>query len=340
MSKVFIIAEAGVNHNGEIAIAKQLIDVAVDAGVDAVKFQTFKAEKLVTKIATKAKDQEKNTASEETQFGMLKKLELSESGHKDIVAYCKKRKIKFMSTPFDSGNVDFLDKLGMECFNIPSGEITNKPLIQHIAQKGKPIILSTGMSFLGEVEKAIGWVNDIWRKLETKPKLTPLHCVSNYPANVEDSNLLAIKTMKRAFGLPVGFSGHTRGIEISVAAVALGATVIEKHLTLDRNMSGPDHSASLEPSELKSMVAAIRNISKAIGDGIKRPQGCEKDIMNVARKSLVAVKDIKRGETFDLQSIAVKRPGTGIPPEFLDKIINVKATKNIAKDTVLSWNDF
>src|SRR3989339_237504 len=250
----FIIAEAGVNHNGSIDTAKRLIDIAVDAGADAVKFQTFDADKVVTVTASKAKYQIENTGTDETQFEMLKRLELSIGAHKELFSYCNEKNIIFMSTPFDEGSADMLDNLGMTIFKIPSGEITNKPLIQHIAGKKKPIILSTGMSYLGEVEKAISWINEIWEKSDRKPELTLLHCVSNYPAEVDDSNLLAIKTLEGAFGLPVGYSDHTLGIEIPIAAVALGAKVLEKHFTLDRNMEGPDHRASIEPDELKDMV--------------------------------------------------------------------------------------
>ena len=336
----FIIAEAGVNHNGNIDIAKKLIDVAVDAGTDAVKFQTFKAEKLVTTTASKAKYQIENTGTSETQFEMLRRLELSMDVYKELFSYCNKKNIIFMSAPFDEGSADMLDNLGMNIFKIPSGEITNKPLIQHIAGKKKPIILSTGMSYLGEVEKAISWINEIWDELDKKPELTLLHCVSNYPAEVEDSNLLAIKTMEGAFGLPVGYSDHTPGIEISIAAVALGAKVIEKHFTIDRNMEGPDHKASLEPDELKTMVKAIRNVEKAIGNGIKRPTRNEEDTRNIARRSLVASRHIKAGETVRLNDISIKRPGIGIAPELIEQIINKVAQIDIKKDSLLEWDYF
>ena len=336
----FIIAEAGVNHNGNIDIAKKLIDVAVDAGTDAVKFQTFKAEKLVTTTASKAKYQIENTGTSETQFEMLRRLELSMDVYKELFSYCNKKNIIFMSAPFDEGSADMLDNLGMNIFKIPSGEITNKPLIQHIARKKKPIILSTGMSYLGEVEKAISWINEIWDELDKKPELTLLHCVSNYPAEVEDSNLLAIKTMEGAFGLPVGYSDHTLGIEIPIAAVALGAKVLEKHFTLDRNMEGPDHRASIEPDELKDMVKAIRNIEKAIGNGIKKPTKNEEEIRNIARRSIVAARHIKAGETVTLNDISIKRPGIGIAPELIEQIINKVAKIDIKKDSLLEWDYF
>jgi sialic acid synthase SpsE len=250
------------------------------------------------------------------------------------------KNIIFMSTPFDEESVDMLDNFGMSIFKIPSGEITNKPLIQHIARKKKPIILSTGMSYLGEVEKAINWINEMWDELDKKPELTLLHCVSNYPAEVEDSNLLAIKTMERAFGLPVGYSDHAPGIEISIAAVALGAEVIEKHFTIDRNMEGPDHKASLEPDELKTMVNAIRNVGKAMGNGIKRPTKNEEDTRNIARRSLVAARHIKAGETVTLNDISIKRPGIGIAPELIEQIINKIAKIDIKKDSLLEWDYF
>lgn len=336
----FIIAEAGVNHNGSIDTAKRLIDIAVDAGVDAVKFQTFKADKVVTATASKAKYQIENTGTDETQSEMLKRLELSIGAHKELFSYCNKKNIIFMSTPFDEGSADMLDNLGMTIFKIPSGEITNKPLIQHVAGKKKPIILSTGMSYLGEVEKAINWINEVWDKLSKKSQLTLLHCVSNYPAVIEDVNLSAMKTMAIAFGLSVGYSDHTLGIEIPIAAVALGARVIEKHFTLDKSMEGPDHKASLEPDELKAMVKAIRNIEKAIGNGIKKPSKNEEETRNIARRSLVTVRDIKAGETVILNDVSVKRPGIGIAPELIELIKNRVAKVDIKKDSLLRWEYF
>lgn len=335
--RTFIIAEAGVNHNGDIEIAKRLVDAAVQAGADAVKFQTFKTGKLVTAQAKKARYQIKNTRGEETQLKMLKKLELSSQEHKELFHYCRAKNIIFMSTPFDEGCADMLDRLGMQVFKIPSGEITNKPLIRHIAGKGKPIILSTGMSCLGEVEKAVEWIKGEWKSLAKRPQLTLLHCVSNYPAQPADANLSVIDTMKRAFKMPVGYSDHTLGTEVAIAAAALGAKVIEKHITLDRSMEGPDHKASLEPDGFKSMVKAIRNVEKAMGDGIKKPVSSEGDIIIAARRSLVAARGIKRGESILKRDLIIKRPGNGIPPEFKDIVTGMKAMQDISEDTVLKW---
>ena len=335
MNRTFIIAEAGVNHNGSIDMAKKLIDVAVDAEADAVKFQTFKADKVVTVTASKAKYQIENTGKNESQFEMLKRLELSRDAHKELFSYCNKKNIIFMSTPFDEDSADMLDNLGMTIFKIPSGEITNKPLIQYVAGKKKPIILSTGMSYLGEVEKAINWINEVWDKLSKKSQLTLLHCTSNYPSKVSDCNLLAMKTMEKSFGLPVGYSDHTLGIEIPIAAVALGARVIEKHFTLDRNMEGPDHKASLEPGELNNMVKAIRNIEKALGNGQKRPSSSEFQNKAIVRKSIVAAKGIKEGEFFTDENITAKRPGTGICLMEWDKIIGKRAKKDFFVDDLI-----
>jgi N,N'-diacetyllegionaminate synthase len=350
MDKVFIIAEAGVNHNGSIDIAKRLIDVAVEAGADAVKFQTFKTEKVVTLTTAKAKYQFENTGMDGSQFEMLKRLELSPATFEVLFSYCERKDIIFMSTPFDEESVNVLDNLGMSIFKIPSGEITNKLFIQHIASKRKVIILSTGMSYLGEVEKAIGWINKIWVTDKQPPistsnhqpvkSLTLLHCVSNYPAKIEDVNLNAINTMEMAFGLPVGYSDHTMGIDVAIAAVAVGARVIEKHLTLDRDMEGPDHKVSIEPGELKAMVRSIRTIEKAMGDGIKKPANSETDTMNIARRSLVAARDIKAGEIIISNDILIKRPGTGIPAEFKDTIVGMQLERDINVDSVIRWEDF
>lgn len=335
----FIIAEAGVNHNGSIEIARRLVDVAMEAGADAVKFQSFKADKLVIPTATKARYQAESTGTDEPQMEMLRGLELSKEAHEELFSYCKKRGIIFISTPFDEESADMLDSLGMGLFKIPSGEITNKPLIQHIATKGRPIILSTGMSYLAEVEKAIMWIDEVWEGLDNRPRLTLLHCVSDYPAAVEDSNLSAMKTMEMAFGLPVGLSDHTLGIEIPIAAVALGAKVIEKHFTLDRDMKGPDHNASLEPPELKTMVKAIRNVEKAMGDGIKRPAEREEEMKRIARRSLVTRRTIKENEKIALEDIVIRRPGTGIYPEFRDRVAGLEARRNINANSVLMWED-
>ena len=335
--KTFIIAEAGVNHNGDPAVAKRLVDAAVEAGADAVKFQTFKAGKIVTATAAKAVYQAENTGAAGTQLEMLEKLELSSSAHKELAGYCEKKGIIFMSTPFDAESADMLDMLGMKIFKIPSGEITNNPLIEHIALKRKPLILSTGMSYIGEVEKAVGWINEKWKSLNERPQLTLLHCVSNYPAQPEDSNLLAIKTMEKVFRLPVGYSDHTLGIDVAIAAVALGAKVIEKHFTLDVNMEGPDHKSSLKPDELKTMVKAIRSVEKSLGDGIKRPMTSEIDTRTAARRSLVAARDIRAGEIISADDVLIKRPGDGILPEFKDIIVGMSARQNIAPDSVIRW---
>src|SRR4030067_2674378 len=332
--RTFIIAEAGVNHNGNMDTAIKLIDMAKKAGADAIKFQTFKSERLVTRSTPKAKYQKANTGSGESQLEMLKRLELTSDNFKRLFSYCRKKNIIFMSTPFDEKSADMLDRLGMGFFKIPSGEITNKPLIQHIAGKNKPVILSTGMSYLSEVEKAVRWIYEIWNKSGFNQQLTLLHCVSDYPAHAADINLYAMNTLKTAFGLSVGYSDHTLGIEVPIAAVAIGAKVIEKHFTLDKNMKGPDHKASLEPDELKAMVKAIRNVEKAMGDGIKRPTEKEDETRIIARRSLVAKRDLKKGDVINSGDIIIKRPGSGILPEFKETIRGMKASKNIIADSV------
>jgi N,N'-diacetyllegionaminate synthase len=345
MTNVFLIAEAGVNHNGSIENALKLIDAAVAAGADAVKFQTFKASEVVTETARKANYQIRNTGGKESQFEMLKKLELPLDAHKRLIAYCGRKKIMFLSTPFDFGSADMLAELGLKIFKVPSGEITNKPLIAHIAAKRRPIILSTGMSYLSEVGDAIRWINAAWGSRPPKPfrtdknaiiaPLTVLQCVSNYPAAPADSNLLAMNTMARVFRVPAGFSDHSLGTEISIAAAALGAGVIEKHFTLNRKMKGPDHAASLEPDELRSMIQAIRNVSAALGDGKKAPSDSEIDTRSVARRSIVAARAIKKGELFTLHNIAFKRPGTGKSPGAYEKLLGRKALKSYQKDDEL-----
>jgi len=337
---VFVIAEVGVNHNGDLATAFRLIDAAVDAGANAVKFQTFKADKIVTTTANKAEYQIRNTGANESQHEMLKRFELSLDSHKSLISYCKEKSITFMSSPFDEESVDMLDDLGMGIFKIPSGEITNKPLIKHIASKGKPIILSTGMSYLEEAEKAINWIDETWSEQKVKPELVLLHCISSYPAPIEDTNLLAMQTMGKAFGLSVGYSDHTKGIEVSIAAVAMGAKVIEKHITLDQGMEGPDHKASLEPNEFRLMVQAIRNIEKALGDGIKKPAKSEEDVRQIARRSLVAVRDIKAGQSITISDILVKRPGDGIAPEFREIIVGMQPKRDVKADSSIKWEDF
>jgi N,N'-diacetyllegionaminate synthase len=294
--KTFIIAEAGVNHNGSLELAQKMIDAAVETGADAVKFQTFKAEKIVSRYAPKAKYQKKTTAAGESHLEMIKKLELDAADHQALIDYCKKKNIRFLSSPFDLESIDLLNELGLNIFKIPSGEITNLPYLRKIGALKKEIILSTGMADLGEIEDAL----DVLIKAGTARKnITVLHCNTEYPTPYEDVNLKAMETMGLAFpGIKVGYSDHTLGIEVPIAAVAMGATVIEKHFTLDKNMEGPDHKASLEPEELKAMVHAIRNIEKALGNGIKKPSPSELKNMPIARKSIVAARNIRKGELF------------------------------------------
>lgn len=332
IDKVFIIAEAGVNHNGNIEIAKKLVDVAVDAKADAVKFQTFKAEKLVSKNAQKAEYQKQTTNSTESQFDMIKKLELDIETHKELIAYCKQKNILFLSTPFDLDSIDLLNDLGLEIFKIPSGEITNLPYLKHIGKLDKKIILSTGMSNLDEVKDAL----DILIKVGTrKENITLLHANTEYPTPMEDVNLKAMLTLGKTFDIQYGYSDHTLGIEVDIAAVALGANCIEKHFTLDKTMQGPDHKASLEPIELKEMVKAIRNIEVALGDGVKNPSASESKNIEIARKSIVASQEIKEGEILSEKNITVKRPGNGISPMKWDEIIGTFATKNYKPDELI-----
>jgi len=332
MSKTFIIAEAGVNHNGSIELAFKLIDAAKDAGVDAVKFQSFKADKLVSSKADKAEYQKKTTSASESQYEMIKKLELSVDDHKKLIAYCNKIDIQFLSSPFDLESIDLLNELGLEIFKIPSGEITNLPYLRKIGKLNKNIILSTGMADLGEIEDAL----DVFISNGTmKENITVLQCNTEYPTPYEDVNLKAMITIKNAFGVSVGFSDHTPGIEIPIAAVALGAEVIEKHFTLDKKMDGPDHKASLEPTELKQMVSAIRNIEKALGSGLKKPSNSELKNKPIARKSLVAIKDIKNGEIFTEENIGIKRPGNGISPMRWEEVIGNTARRDFELDDLI-----
>jgi len=327
-----IIAEAGVNHNGSMESAKRLIDVAAKASADYVKFQTFKAETLITQTAEKAEYQQGLTGTNETQFEMIKKLELDKEAHKELIGYCKQKKIKFLSTAFDSDSIDLLDEFNIPLFKIPSGEITNLPYLRHIGKMGKPIIMSTGMSTLDEVRDALNILLEAGAK---KDKITILHCNTEYPTPMEDVNLKAMITIRDELGVNVGYSDHTLGIEVPVAAVAMGAKVIEKHFTLDRTMPGPDHAASLEPEELKAMVAAIRNIEKAMGEGVKIISKSEGINIHIARKSIVAKKTITKGELFTAENLTVKRPGTGISPMKWDKIINEKSKYNFYEDDLI-----
>jgi N-acetylneuraminate synthase/N,N'-diacetyllegionaminate synthase len=329
----FIIAEAGVNHNGDVNLAKRLVDVAKEAGVDAVKFQTFKAEELVTETAEKAAYQKETTSSEESQFEMIKKLELSGRNFEEISAYAHRKGIIFLSSAFDKGSADLLDKLGVPAFKIGSGEITNFPLLKHIAKKKKPIILSTGMSTLDEVEEALTIIRNQGAK-----EIILLHCVTNYPAKVEDTNLRAMETLRQTFKLPVGLSDHTLGITIPIAAVALGACVIEKHFTLDKNLAGPDHKASLEPDELKHMVKSIRDVEKAMGDGIKRPTKEEEKNRKAVRKSIVTRIDIPKGAVIIKKMLAIKRPGNGLEAKYMNLVVGKKAKENIKSGETITFS--
>jgi N,N'-diacetyllegionaminate synthase len=338
MSKVIIIAEAGVNHNGNLAIAKKLIDAAAEAGADYVKFQTFKAEKLVSINAKKADYQIRNIKdSDNSQFKMLKKLELTKKMHYELISYCKKKQIAFLSTGFDEENIDFLENLGISIFKIPSGEITNKPFLQHIARKKKLVILSSGMSTLEEINKAI----DVLKKEGLKKsQIIVLHCNSEYPTPYEDVNLRAMLTIKEALKIAVGYSDHTLGIEVPIAAVALGAQVIEKHFTIDRSLDGPDHKSSLEPNELKEMVSAIRNIEKTLGSSIKEPSTSEKKNIKLARRSLYYSKNLKKGSTLKLTDIITLRPANGVSPMDVDNYIGKVLNNNVKKLELLNPKHF
>ncbi|WP_297962930.1 N-acetylneuraminate synthase [uncultured Anaerovibrio sp.] len=329
MQKVLIIAEAGVNHNGDINIAKRLIDEAKRSGADIVKFQTFNPQKLASKYATMAEYQKDNLGREESQEAMLSKLTLSWGEYVELAEYCKKIGIKFLSTPFESESIHFLDDL-QDIWKIPSGEITNYPYLVDIAKTGKEVILSTGMSNIDEVKGAI----DVLKK-HGAGKITLLHCTTNYPTPMDDVNLRAMLTLEKECGCAVGYSDHTQGIEVPIAAVAMGATVIEKHFTLDRNMDGPDHKASLEPDELKAMVSAIRNVEKAMGDGNKVPSPSEMANIAVVRKSIIAAKDIRAGEIFSEENLTTKRPGTGINPMRWNEVLGQKAKRDFAEDELI-----
>lgn len=356
--RIYIIAEAGVNHNGSLEVAKSLIDAAAEAGADAVKFQTFRAETLATEFAPKAAYQQMTTDSGESQREMLRRLELDESAHRDLAAYCRYRGIQFLSTPFDEHSLAMLsDRINVPLLKIPSGEITNGPLLMQAARTKKLLILSTGMSTLSEIRTALGLLAFGYSEQKEQPslsafrlaylskkgqqalkaKVTLLHCTSEYPAAYSEVNLRAMETMRAVFGLLVGLSDHTPGISTAIAAAALGASVIEKHLTLDRSLPGPDHSASLEPSELCRMVASIREVESALGSGKKIPSPGECNNLTVVRKSIVAVKDIYKGEPFTLENIGSKRPGTGISPLKYWQLLGKKAKKNYHKDELITF---
>ncbi|PNE25372.1 N-acetylneuraminate synthase [Tannerella sp. oral taxon 808] len=334
MNKTIIIAEAGVNHNGDIRIAKQLVDAAVMAGADYVKFQTFKTEELVSKNARKAAYQQRNMSSTEdpSQYSMLKKLELSREHHCELVTYCNQKRIKFLSTPFDLSSIEFLASLHLGLWKIPSGEITNYPYLKRIALWHEPVIFSTGMCEMTDIEEAI---KVLLRNGLTKEQLIVLHCNTEYPTPMRDVHLHAMKTIADQLGVKVGYSDHTLGIEISIAAVALGACVIEKHFTLDREMDGPDHKASLEPKELAQMVSAIRNVEKALGGTEKKISASEEKNRCIVRKSIVAACDIKKGDVFTEENLTVKRPGDGISPMLWEHVLGKKAKQDFATDDLI-----
>jgi N,N'-diacetyllegionaminate synthase len=337
MSKVTIIAEAGVNHNGSIELAKQLIDVAADAGADYVKFQTFKTENLVSKTAKKASYQLENMPEAfETQFEMLKKLELSIEQHHELIDYCTKKSIRFLSTAFDLESIDLLNSLQLDLFKIPSGEITNLPYLKKIGALKKNVIISTGMCIMSEINDAIEALNKAGTE---KNKITILHCTTDYPTAMEDVNLNAMKNIATHFNLPVGYSDHTLGIEVPIAAVAMGACIIEKHFTLDKTLLGPDHKASLEPNELKAMITSIRNIEKAFGDSKKKPTTTEQKNMLVARKSIHLVKPIVKGHIISESDLIMKRPGDGISPMLMEQVVGKKAKINFEEEYKLKITD-
>lgn len=327
---VYVIAEAGVNHNGSLSLAKTMVDEAKKSGADCIKFQTFVSENLVSKTAQKAEYQKQQTSNTEGQLAMLKGLELSFKEFAELSKYCKEKQIDFLSTPFDDDSIDFLHALGMQKWKIPSGDITNLPHLIKIARSGKPILLSTGMSTMEEVETAVSVL-----RTNGAPDVTVLHCTTEYPAPIEDVNLRAMNAMGLRFGVPVGYSDHTAGIEIPIAAVALGATVIEKHFTLDRTMEGPDHKASLEPTEFKDMVRAIRIIEAAMGSGEKIPAESERKNIAVARKSIIAKRHIRKGEVFSKENLTVKRPGSGISPMKWFEVIGHMAGRDFEEDELI-----
>ena len=334
--KVFIIAEAGVNHNGSLDLAKKLINAAVEAKADAVKFQTFISENVISKYAEKAEYQKNSTDAEENQLEMVKKLELRFNDFIELKKYCKTMGIMFLSTPFDIDSIEFLKTLDMGLWKVPSGEITNLPYLQKIGSYNEEIIISTGMSTLGDIENALGILINSGT---SKEKITILHCNTEYPTLMHDVNLKAMLTIKNAFGVNIGYSDHTLGIEVSIAAVALGATVIEKQFTLDRSMQGPDHLASLEPTELIALVKSIRNIENALGSGTKLPTASESKNIKIARKSIHLAKDVKAGHVFAINDFTVKRPGDGISPLFINKVVGCIAKNDLYEDIILNFKD-
>ena len=331
----FIIAEAGVNHNGDVEMAKRLVDVAAEAGADAVKFQTFKAEQVVSAAAPKAEYQVETTGSAQSQLEMLQALELSREAHIELQAYCRERGVLFMSTPFDEGSADLLVELDVPVLKIPSGEVTSWPFLEYIARKGKPVIFSTGMSYLSEVEDAVR----VLRQAGCD-QMVLLHCVSNYPTDPADTNLRAMETMAAAFNVPVGYSDHTQGIEVPLAAVAMGASAIEKHFTLDRTLPGPDHRASLEPEELRAMVKGIRTVQIAFGNEKKAPAVSELPMRAIARRSLTALRNIPAGVPITQDMVGLRRPGTGIQPPDLPKVVGLVPVRPLDAGETLTWDHF
>jgi N-acetylneuraminate synthase len=331
--RAFVVAEAGVNHNGDIALALRLVDAAADAGADAVKFQTFRTDALVSCMAPKAGYQIETTGAGESQRAMLARLELSEAQHAELRDRAAARGIVFFSAPFDEASADTLERLGVALFKVPSGEITNTPFLRHVARKARPMIVSTGMSTLTEVDAAVAAIREAGN-----PPLVLLHCLSTYPAPPAEVNLRAMAALRERYGVAAGFSDHTLGIDVSLAAAALGAAVIEKHLTLDKTLPGPDHRASLEPAEMAALVRGVRTIESALGDGDKRPMPSEEDTRNVARKSLVAARPLKAGERLTRGAVAIKRPGTGIPPGELDRALGRVLRHDLAPDDIITWS--
>lgn len=334
--KVYIIAEAGVNHNGDIEKALKLVEIAKDAGADVVKFQTFIPELVISKYATKAEYQKATTGSQESQLDMVRKLYLDVDAHKRLIKHCGKLGIQYLSTPFDLVSIDTLIDLGIETFKIPSGEVTNIPYLKKIGKLNKRIIMSTGMCYLGEIETAM---NILIKEGTQKQNIAILHCNTEYPTPMQDVNLLAMNTIQKAFDVEVGYSDHTLGIEVPIAAVAMGATIIEKHFTLDKNMEGPDHKASLDPSELKAMVMAIRNIEKALGDGIKKPSPSEEKNIEIARKSIHLTKDLPEGHVIAETDLTMKRPGNGIAAALIENVIGKTLKRPLTEDHKLAWED-
>lgn len=334
----FVIAEAGVNHNGRLDLALRLVEVAAEAKADAVKFQTFRAERLASAAAPKAEYQSDQTGGG-TQLSMLRQLELSDDDHRAVVRRCNELGIEFMSTPFDAGSADFLVELGMRRIKVPSGELTNKPFIEHLARLGKPLVVSTGMATLDEVQESLSWIKAVHDSQPLVPIVTLLHCTSNYPAAPDDVNLRAMATLASETGFPVGYSDHTSGIAVATAAVALGAVVIEKHFTLDRSLPGPDHQASLEPDELVAMIDAIRVVERCLGSGKKEPRATEWTMRDVARRSLTLVKNMNSGERLQAGDIDILRPGNGIAPKFEKDVIGRRLARELPAGTTLQWSD-